>query len=166
MRPTSSSAGFVRRDALHRWSLQFGPNMTPMVDIVLVILIFFMAAAAFIGEEWFLPAGIAEDAARGSAAQRASEEFKLDDWRIDLILDVDETGATRCSSSQLGANKEPVDSAIAKLTTELRAHQRDETAVHIIPAFDVPYEDVIHVHEACITAGAAKLLIDIRRDDG
>ena len=34
--------------------LHFGPNMTPMVDVVMVILIFFMASAAFMGDEWFL----------------------------------------------------------------------------------------------------------------
>jgi len=32
--------------------------MTPMVDVVMVILIFFMASAAFLGAEWFLKAAI------------------------------------------------------------------------------------------------------------
>ena len=30
------------RTALRQWELRFGPNMTPMVDVVMVILIFFM----------------------------------------------------------------------------------------------------------------------------
>jgi biopolymer transport protein ExbD len=162
----NGSGGFVRRGALHRWSLQFGPNMTPMVDIVLVILIFFMAAAAFIGEEWFLPAGIAKDPAREGASQSITEQLKLDDWRIDLLLEVDASGATICTSPQLRANKEPVDAVLARLATELAVHAGDETAVHIIPSFDVPYENVIHVHEACITAGAEKIFIDIQRSEG
>ena len=39
---------------------RFGPNMTPMVDVVLVILIFFMAATTIVGQEWFLSADLPE----------------------------------------------------------------------------------------------------------
>ncbi len=35
-----------------------GPNLAPMVDVVLVILIFFMASIVFVGPEWFLPAAL------------------------------------------------------------------------------------------------------------
>ncbi len=52
--------GFRRRDASQRASLHFGPNMTPMVDIVMVILVFFMASAAFVGPEWFMAAQAVE----------------------------------------------------------------------------------------------------------
>lgn len=51
--PTS---GFRRRHAGARAALHAGPNMTPMVDVVMVILVFFMASAAFVGPEWFLTA--------------------------------------------------------------------------------------------------------------
>tara|TARA_R110002072_G_scaffold150953_8_gene300001 strand:+ start:21750 stop:22235 length:486 start_codon:yes stop_codon:yes gene_type:complete len=44
-----------RRNVLER-SSRFGPNMTPMVDVTLVILIFFMASATIAGPEWFLRA--------------------------------------------------------------------------------------------------------------
>tara|TARA_R110002073_G_scaffold336260_2_gene531546 strand:+ start:96711 stop:97211 length:501 start_codon:yes stop_codon:yes gene_type:complete len=44
-----------RRNVLAR-SSRFGPNMTPMVDVTLVILIFFMASASIGGLEWFLQA--------------------------------------------------------------------------------------------------------------
>lgn len=52
----SMGSGFRPRGAASRGSLHFGPNMTPMVDIVMVILVFFMASAAFVGPEWFLAA--------------------------------------------------------------------------------------------------------------
>jgi len=38
----------------------FGPTMTPMVDVVLVILIFFMASTTIAGREWFLRASLPE----------------------------------------------------------------------------------------------------------
>jgi biopolymer transport protein ExbD len=52
----SMGGGFRPRGAASRGTLHFGPNMTPMVDIVMVILVFFMASAAFVGPEWFLQA--------------------------------------------------------------------------------------------------------------
>jgi len=52
----SMGGGFRPRGAASRGTLHFGPNMTPMVDIVMVILVFFMASAAFVGPEWFLAA--------------------------------------------------------------------------------------------------------------
>lgn len=61
-----------RRDALHHHSLHFGPNMTPMVDVVMVILVFFMASAAFLGPEWFLPSLIAQPPAPASPASKAA----------------------------------------------------------------------------------------------
>lgn len=48
-----------RRNVLTR-SSRFGPNMTPMVDVTLVILIFFMASASIAGHEWFLRADLPE----------------------------------------------------------------------------------------------------------
>ena len=43
-----------RAGALAHWDLHYGPNMTPMVDVVMVILVFFMASTAVLGPEWFL----------------------------------------------------------------------------------------------------------------
>ncbi|MCH7961632.1 MAG: biopolymer transporter ExbD [Planctomycetes bacterium] len=47
--------------ALRQWEMHFGPNMTPMVDVVMVILIFFMAGTAVIAPELFLAAGLPAD---------------------------------------------------------------------------------------------------------
>jgi biopolymer transport protein ExbD len=160
---SGKSTGFVRRDALHRWSLQFGPNMTPMVDIVLVILIFFMAVAAFIGEEWFLNAGIAPESSR-SGAGPLSEQLKLDAWRIDLLLGVDARGNTTCSSTALRVDNESVSRAVEMLAGELKAHQGDDIEVVIISEFAVPYQDVIRVHEACTAAGAEKVMMHVGQE--
>jgi biopolymer transport protein ExbD len=49
-----------RRNGLHQrtaagvYESHHGPNMTPMVDVVMVILVFFMASAAVLGPEWFV----------------------------------------------------------------------------------------------------------------
>lgn len=49
-----STGPLRRRAARDLSSMHFGPNMTPMVDVVMVILVFFMVSAAFLGPEWLL----------------------------------------------------------------------------------------------------------------
>ncbi|MEM9372464.1 MAG: biopolymer transporter ExbD [Planctomycetota bacterium] len=51
-----SRRAFQRQSVLDRAPGSGAPNMTPMVDVTLVILIFFMASATIAGPEWFLRA--------------------------------------------------------------------------------------------------------------
>ncbi|MDX2148115.1 MAG: biopolymer transporter ExbD [Planctomycetota bacterium] len=60
------------RTALGTYELHHGPNMTPMVDVVMVILVFFMASAAILGPEWFLNAGLVR---RSATAPPTSENL-------------------------------------------------------------------------------------------
>lgn len=52
---------FKRRSVLDHAPGSGVPNMTPMVDVTLVILIFFMASATIAGPEWFLRAGLPDE---------------------------------------------------------------------------------------------------------
>jgi len=52
-----------RRNARSIRESQGIPAMTPMVDVTLVILIFFMASAVIGGREWFLETAIASNSA-------------------------------------------------------------------------------------------------------
>ena len=47
--PTTRSRPLRQRNIFENRG-RFGPNMTPMVDVVLVILIFFMAATTIAGQ--------------------------------------------------------------------------------------------------------------------
>lgn len=71
-----------RRSALAMYEAHAGPNMTPMVDVVMVILIFFMASAAILGPEWFLKTSLP----RTTAAAPADESL-LVRVRIELVMD-------------------------------------------------------------------------------
>lgn len=55
----------------------YGPNLAPMVDVVLVILIFFMASIVFVGPEWFLPAAL--PAQRPAAEAESLDPFAMPD---------------------------------------------------------------------------------------
>lgn len=150
-----------RRDALHAHSMHFGPNMTPMVDVVMVILIFFMASAAFLGSEWFLRAAIPFEAGRGTSPKKPNDPTALPPVKLDLLLDVDEAGRTVATFPPL------VRAPIEQFFTRIAEFKSDRTAgdieVVIRPTARVPYADVVRAHAACDDAGIYKLGISVSR---
>lgn len=64
----------------------YGPNLAPMVDVVLVILIFFMASIVFVGPEWFLPAAIPGQ--RTQAEPEELDPFALPDPTLNVRVEM------------------------------------------------------------------------------
>lgn len=142
---------FHDRGALKQWELHFGPNMTPMVDIVMVILIFFMARSALIGPEWFLRAALPRQTGAGTsgAAAAAPDPFELPPARFEIDLRVDASGRTLVTGLGLaGAAPDDLAGPLGEL-----AGVRDEAVVLIRPAAAVPYRDVVLVRDLCERAG-------------
>ncbi len=158
-----------RRDALHNWTLHFGPNMTPMVDVVMVILVFFMASAAFLGPEWFLKALVPVEPPEGAgsvAAPTARKDPVPPPRRIEITLDLDPRGTTVATGA--GKAGVSVDEIGAALAAEARGLPGVDTAaphaleVLIRPAARVPYRDVVRVHEAAQRAGITRVGVGLR----
>lgn len=141
--------------------MHFGPNMTPMVDVVMVILIFFMASATFAGAEWFLKAGIPRDgSARSAPPTPGSDPFDLPPARFEVSLTV-ENGRTIARGQGIG------ESELADLPARLAQLATADTAEKIVliirPDAAVPYPDVIRVHDAAAKAGITKVgMMDVR----
>lgn len=150
-----------RRGALHTHSMHFGPNMAPMVDVVMVILIFFMASAAFLGSEWFLRAAIPFEAGRGGSRTKPNDPTALPPNRVDVVLDVDATGQTVVTFLQL--NRAPLDAFFTRIAEFRNDKLAGEMEVTIRPTPRVPYADVVRVHAACDAAGIYKLGIGVSR---
>lgn len=145
-------ASLRRRGALDRWELRFGPNMTPMVDVVMVILIFYMAATALIGPEWFLRTALPSV---GSGAAAVPEDpFALPPARFDVRLSRDAEGRTVADG--LGATM-PLDELDAQLATLGRDAGSGGVLILVAPDDDVPYRDVVRVHDACTRAGITRV---------
>ncbi len=153
-------AGFARRGALHRGAGHFGPDMTSMVDVVMVLLIFFMASAAFLGEEWFLSAAIPVEAGSGTAASD-SQDWELPSLRIDIALDVDEQGRTTAASAALRVDRGPVERIVERIGALPDDQQSGTIEVLIQPAARVPYRDIVRVHESCAAVGIATIAIGV-----
>ncbi len=145
-----------KRSALEVYQGHFGPNMTPMVDVVMVILVFFMASAAVLGPDWFIHSALPIRAATAPV----SEDSII---RVELSLSP-APGATRVHAAYLGAipgdtrlPDPPRDLPLPDLGTWLaelvRATNADRFVVAITPAGGVPYQDVVRAHEACAAAG-------------
>lgn len=148
-----------RRSALEIYQAHFGPNMTPMVDVVMVILVFFMASAVVLGPDWFIRAALP---IRATTAPASHDSLV----RVELALKAgDESeGGTRVSALYLGSvpgdtrlppppTGLPLDGLGAWLGELARGVGPDRLVVAITPAPNVPYQDVVSAHEACAAAG-------------
>ena len=147
---------FRERTALAAHELHFGPNMTPMVDVVMVILIFFMASTALVGPEWFIRAHLPEDQAGiGGTAER----FVLPEVQLEIRLTSDDEGVTRVRGFGLEAGtldelEQQIEGSAADL---LAGGAIAEPIVVVIPASTVPYQDVVRAHDACALAGFTRV---------
>lgn len=156
--------GFRRRGALHTWSLHFGPNMTPMVDVVMVILVFFMASAAFLGPEWFLRALLPKPAAGASGHSPPSpppppDPMALRPVRQVITLRVGEGGRTVADG--LGNTGQTIPEIVAAVAAFAEGAAKDEIEILIRPEGGVPYADVVRVHEGCERAGIGRVGVGV-----
>lgn len=152
---------FRQRNALALHGLHFGPNMTPMVDVVMVILIFFMASAAFLGSEWFLRAAIPFEAGRGKSAIKKNDPLALPAAKFDVVMDVDDSGKTVVSFLQL--SRAPVSAFVQRIADLPKNDQTRDIEIIIRPTARVPYRDVVTAHAACDAAGIQKVGIQVTR---
>lgn len=137
---------FRRRNALAVHDLHYGPNMTPMVDVVMVILIFFMASAVFIGPEWFLRSAIPV-AKQGGPTDEQPERLNIslrrgggETW---VKVNDDEVGG-------LAAGDQAVQAFV-------KTRQADRIVALVSPEPDVPWDDVVRMHETCQRCGIRKV---------
>lgn len=130
--------------------MHFGPNMTPMVDVVMVILVFFMASAAFVGTDWFLrTAAVAEGGRKGANASgaRPTDLSQV----VNVTLDVGPNGRT--VGSMLELQGVPLDQLLKRITAMPKGKQTEELRVIVRPTQAVAYSDVVRVHAAFHSVG-------------
>ncbi|MCC6676623.1 MAG: biopolymer transporter ExbD [Phycisphaerales bacterium] len=144
-----------RRNARAVWDLHYGPNMTPMVDVVMVILIFFMASASVLGPEWFLK----------SALPRAQAAPMIDPAKQPLRLRIElrKEGASPTVASIDGGEPMPLAAVHARLVDRLATADGAEIIILVAPQNSVPYDEVVRLHELCFRAGIRKVgLIEVK----
>ena len=138
---------FRRRNAQALYDMHYGPNMTPMVDVVMVILIFFMASTAFLGPEWFLKTYLPTRTAAASSAQQPT--------RVQLVMTRGAEGQTWVSVN--GGAAVGMKELEGLLEAEVKRAGAENIVAPIEAAAEVAYEDVVRVHEMCARLGISKV---------
>ncbi len=162
-----NSPTFRRRRALDVASLHFGPNMTPMVDVVMVILVFFMVSAAFLGPEWLLGSLVPRPAAAvgsGNTAQGPGQGPTNTDplstppvrFTIDLRV-IASTQPPRTVAVGAGLTDAPIDQVVSALKQQVGEKSLAGVEVLIRPGQGVPWGEVVHTHELCTKAGFVRV---------
>ncbi len=139
---------FRKRNAAALYEAHHGPNMTPMVDVVMVILIFFMASAAILGPEWFVSTRLPKAGAvrEGDASQ---QPLKL---HLRVLAEAD---AGRVSIN--GETAVVIEELSSALQGWIGNRPLGEVLVLIDPVEAAGYEDVVKVHAVCAQVGLTKV---------
>lgn len=150
-----------RGTAREAYDLHYGPNMTPMVDVVMVILVFFMASAAILGPTWFLRAALPPKPTDAMSAPAKDDLLRM---RISIERTPDGAVFVRWTEAQGDAAPQPSPKAFAsisdlkqRLNELVGRHQPWRLVVLIDPRPNVPMQDVVTVHAACQMLGIEKV---------
>ncbi|MCU0688196.1 MAG: biopolymer transporter ExbD [Phycisphaerales bacterium] len=166
---SSSGGGFRRRTARDVATLHYGPNMTPMVDVVMVILVFFMVSAAFIGPEWLLrglvprqvsgaAAGASQTQSPSAANNPSADPLATSPVRftIDLAIAPPPRGILATGA---GVREGSIDAVMEALGRQIAAAggTPDQIEVLIRPGPGVPWGPVVRVHELARKMGIVRV---------
>lgn len=124
----------------------FGFQIAPMVDVVFVLLLFFMACAGQNVKEGFFQIGLPSSGASAS-----------DKPVTPIVIDVDPVGNVYVNGTAKSAS--PKDRELKQLQTDLEASMRTspDDPVIIRPNPDARHERIIDVLNVCRLAKVAKL---------
>jgi len=124
-----------------REGLITGINVTPLVDVVLVLLIIFMATAPLISRR-----ALAVAVPKAATGERSTAALRV----------------TRAADGQIFLEKTP--QTLATLTQELQTRLKLEPDLHVSVAAEerLPYGDVVELLDTIRSAGVKKVALDVR----
>jgi len=147
----------MRVPSRHRDSSGFDATMTPMIDVVFQLMIFFVCTASFNLTEYILPSRITAEESGASGAARDPREADLE--RI-VLAAARQEGRTRWRmNDRWCADVAEVRGLLGQLRRQMQQLGTDLTELPVI--FDielaVPLGDVIEVYDVCRLEGYRKL---------
>ena len=134
-----------------------GPNMTPLVDVVMVILIFLMLCGSFGGAEHFLTVNLPSRVCLPSPAKALTETIE-----VDIRVDHDPTNMNawkaRFGDVVTGSPATLADALHAKFQA-FKADGRDNDHLQVVinPNHFVKWKSLVTVYEAAAKAGFTKI---------
>jgi biopolymer transport protein ExbD len=142
----------MRTVHLSRISCENMPNMTPLVDVVMVILIFLMLAGTFAGKTRFL---------MSHSLIARSRSRPNDGIDLDVMISRAADGGYIVHSGKIITQSSNV--LTTELTNQRRAFERagtdlKEVPVVLHPTSKVRYDQVIEVYQAALKAGFSRVM--------
>jgi biopolymer transport protein ExbD len=134
-----------------------GPNMTPLVDVVMVILIFLMLVGSFGGAEHFLVSNLPLQET-GSGSAKPPPGF-IPDEPLDIRVDPRGDGFEAIAGRIRVTNTDALTAQLSTMRRQLEAAgtPQDRVQVIISPGRSVRYEHLIRVYEAALDAEFTKV---------
>jgi biopolymer transport protein ExbD len=137
-----------------------GPNMTPLVDVVMVILIFLMLTGTFAGTEWYLVSDLPMRESGGGRVEPPPGGFP----EVELVeIRVDQNATRDGFVARVGQIQTGDPKILAAGLQKLRARYAtadptlDKVQVIISPASAVRYEHIVEVYQAAMDANFKKI---------
>src|SRR4051794_4117213 len=135
-----------------------GPNMTPLVDVVMVILIFLMMTGSFTQGGWFLQSTVPIKP-KGGAQTEVAPGFVPDEpleVRIDNSADGFRVLAGDIRST---GDREQLRLSLEQKLKQFQAagSSKEKIQVVLMPGRNVKYENIVAVYEAALRAGFSKV---------
>lgn len=154
-----------RRGVLKKMAtVHVGPNMTPMVDVVMCILIFFMLGSSLTTPDLFLKSSTAAIDKGGLGTEEGTQKLpsvrmniKLQregnvTWvsafdgplmKMDKVDDPDQSG-NKAIFDKLSERRKTISDDVQVLIMPVKANPKDSEA-----RTDVPWQDVITIYDFC-----------------
>jgi biopolymer transport protein ExbD len=141
-----------------------GPNMTPLVDIVMVILIFLMLTGTFATGEHFLQTNL--PIAKTGMGTPDKNQVVPDDVTLNLRVDgykalgqVDDSWTVTVGNKQITNNLPQLTADLVKMRENFNNAQTptDKIQVYIEPGENTKYKFLINAYEAALDAQFTKV---------
>lgn len=149
----------MKRPTRHAIRFEAGPNMTPLVDIVMVILIFLMLVGTFASSEWFLEqrAGMTQTAT--SSTLPPPKDFVPDEPIVIRVTYRSDDQYLAQADKIATASKTELEQKLAGLREQLTGIGKplDKLVVVIQPQPNVRHRQYMEVYEAALAAGFTKV---------
>ena len=135
-----------------------GPNMTPLVDVVMVILIFLMMAGSFSQGGWYLQSSVPIKSKGG--AQAEVTPGLVPDEPLEVRIDNSADGfRVLAGDIRSGGDREQLRLALAQKLSQFEkvGTPKEKVQVVLMPGRNVKYENIVAVYEAALRAGFSKV---------
>jgi biopolymer transport protein ExbD len=135
-----------------------GPNLTPMVDVVMVILIFLMLVGTFATGDWYLEQKAGTFAVASAKVAQPDPNQALDQ-RINITVKRSGESFVANIDGKLVRDVESVRGLLTSKLTELTAagNAKDKLTVVIQPDGDVLHRHYFAVYDGALQAGFEKV---------